>query len=400
MKMHIGVTPRKFLLPIVIVVVALGGFAILKASRPAPPPMEAKERVWRVEAQRVETSYHHPEFTLYGRIEAPDRWRAAAPVAGRIGQVLVRDGALVEAGQPLLAMDPRDLEPRLTQARADLEREQIRYRQDLQALEREQELVVLGEAKVRRAERLTSDRLGSERDLDQAREELARARLALMQREQAVAEHPARLAQAQARLAEAERDWQRASVVAPFAARVGRVEVAAGDQVGGGQTLLTLLPLDGLYLKARVPNRHVPLLQQSLTRDEPLYATLEHAGQGHTARLERLGGEAELRGVDAWLSLNADLSIAVGTLASATLRGPKLEAVALPFSALHGGERVYLVEEGRLRGVSVTLLGERRNGGQVEMLVASSEALQDGVLVMTSHLPNAIDGLRVEAVGE
>ncbi len=390
---------RKILLPVLILALAGLGFAVLKATRPQPPQVEATERVWQIEATEMRVAKHHPEFTLYGRIEAPDRLRAAAPVGGRIAQVLVRDGDRVAAGQALLAMDPRDLEPRLAQARADLEREQIRYRQDRQAVERDRELLALAEAKVKRAERLSADRLGSERDLDQAREDYARASLSLMQREQAIAEHPARLAQLQSRVDEAERDLERGALSAPFAARVGKVEVAAGDQVGAGQLLLTLNPLDGLYLRARLPQRHVPLIRRALAQGEVMPATVNYAGSDYPAQLERLGGESDVRGIDVWLRLNEADEVPVGAMVSARLQGPALEAISLPFSALHGGERIYLIEQQRLRGVSVKLLGERRNGDQVDMLIDTLD-LTTGSPVMTTHLPNAIDGLRVEVIGE
>jgi RND family efflux transporter MFP subunit len=390
---------RKVLLPVLILALALGGFLLLKATRPAAPPVEVSERSWRVDAVRIQPEQHHPESTLYGRVETPDRWRAAAPVSGRVQSVWVRDGEAVEVGKALLSMDPRDLAPRLELARADLERERLRYRQDQQALERERELARLAEAKVRRAERLSASQLGSERELDQAREDFARASLSLLQREQAIAEHPARLAQLQARLDEADRDQQRGNLVAPFAGRVGRVEVAPGDQLGVGQPLLTLYPLDGFYLRARLPERYVAVLAEALQRDEALTASMLYAGRAYTARLERLGAEADVRGIDAWLHLDGRPDVPVGSLLAARLQGPKLEAVSLPFSALHGGERVYLIEDRRLRGIPVQLLGERRVNGQVEMLIAA-QALPAGALVMRTHLPNAIDGLLVDLAEE
>ena len=390
----------KRIVPLAIIALAVFGFITLKATRPAAPGVEASERAWRVDAMTVAYAHIAPEFTLYGRIEAPDRLRASAPVAGRILAVPVRDGQQVAEGEVLVRMDPRDLEPRLVQARADMERERIRHRHDLEAVKQERELLKLAETKVARAEQLLTRQLGAESTHDQALEDYARTRLALLQREQAISEHPARLAQLQARLDEAERDYQRSEVRAPYAARVGRVEVAGGDQVGTGQTLLTLIPLDGLYLRARLPERHVPHLRDSLARGERLAAVVQYGGQYYPASLERLSGESEVRGVDVWLRLEGQPAIPSGALVSAVLQGPKLEqVVALPFSALHRGDRVYLIEERRLRAVPVERLGERREGEQLLLLVRS-DALQDGGRVMTTHLPNAINGLLVEVAGQ
>ncbi|HRP96369.1 MAG TPA: biotin/lipoyl-binding protein, partial [Rhodocyclaceae bacterium] len=328
------------LLALVIVALAVGGFVLLKATRPAAPPVEVRERVWRVATARVEPATHRPTLTLYGRIEAPDRIRAAAPVAGRVLEMHVRDGDRVAAGALLARLDPRDFEPRLAQARADVERERIRAQHDRDALAHERTLLKLVEAKLARAERLQSARVGAESAVDQAREELARVRLTVSQREQAIAEHPARLAQFEARVAEAERDAARAEITAPFAARIGAVEVAAGDQVQPGQTLLSLYSSEHTYLRAKVPALYAAELARALERGEALVARVDFGTTRLTARLVRLGGEADARGVDALLRLDDGDGVPVGAFVSAVLeRAPVDGVLSLPFAALHGGER-------------------------------------------------------------
>lgn len=80
------------LLALAILALAVVGFVLLKASKPEPPAVEARERVWRVATEAVAPDTLRPTLTLYGRVEAPDRLRAAAPVAGRVSEVAVRDG--------------------------------------------------------------------------------------------------------------------------------------------------------------------------------------------------------------------------------------------------------------------------------------------------------------------
>ena len=59
-----------------------------------------------------------------------------------------------------------------------------------------------------------------------------------------------------------------------------------------------------------------------------------------------------------------------------------------------------LIEEQRLRGVEVTLLGQRHDaGGNLQVLVRSA-AVKDGAEVLATSLPRASSGLRVETVGE
>lgn len=389
---------RRRLFPVLILALAIAGFVLLKATRPDPPAVEVRERVWRIDALSVDRADVRPTLMLYGRIEAPDQVRAAAPVAGRVLEVGVRDGDRVAAGTVLARLDPRDLQPRVTQARAELERERIRHRSDLKAIEQERTLVALAETKQSRFEKLKNARLGAESAYDQAREEVARVRLSLAQREQAIAEHPARLAQLEAKLAEAERDARRGEITAPFAARIGKVEVAAGDQVQPGQALLNLYASDELFLRARVPAIYAEELRLALARGERLRASADFGVATIDARLERIGGEADARGVDVLLRIENGANLPVGAFVNAVLERPlAADVLMLPYSALHGGDRIYVVRDGRLVHAPVKRVGERRDGSEVSLLLHAPE-VRAGEQVMSTHLPNAIDGLAVEVL--
>ncbi|OYY73762.1 MAG: RND transporter [Gammaproteobacteria bacterium 28-57-27] len=389
----------KTLLPLLILALAVIGFMALKATRSQPAPVVIQERVWHVETQSIQPETLQPELTLYGRIEAPDRVKIAAPVSGRVLNVLVRDGESVQAGQALAELDARDLQPRVAQIKSDIERENLNLANDRAALKQEQQVEQLALSSLQRNESIQAQKLGSQAATDTAREQLARARLSVLQRQQAIAEAPSRLAQLKSKLDEAQRDAERGVMSAPFAARIGSVEVAAGDQVTPGQTMLTLYPADALFLRAKVPVPQAEILRRGLNDGTPLLARIEFNGKTTQARLERLSGEADARGVDALLKLDASTTqIPVGSLLSAQLALPAQDGlIALPYSALHGGTRVYLLRDGRLHAVEVKRVGEMRQGEQSRILLRAAE-LVPGAVVMTTHLPNAIEGLSVTPV--
>jgi len=264
----------------------------------------------------------------------------------------------------------------------------------------EKEILYLAQQGVTRADKVQAQKLGSEQSVDQAREALARARLSVTLREQSIAEHPARLAVLEAKLAEAERDAGRAEITAPFAARIGKVEAAAGDQVQANQTLLTLFPLDGLYLRAKIPATQTPELRQALAEGSKLVADGRFGGQRVTAILERISGEADARGVDGLLRLAEGVDLPLGSFLELQLELPAAPgAVALPFGTLHGGDQVFLVADERLHSVRVERIGETlpdETGASLALVRA--EALQPGAVVMANHLPNAVEGLKVEVV--
>ena len=75
----------------------------------------------RVEAHELASTTARPTLVLYGRIEAPDRIRAAAPISGRIIEVKVRDGDRVEAGTVIARLDAAGAQLSVDRARLVLE---------------------------------------------------------------------------------------------------------------------------------------------------------------------------------------------------------------------------------------------------------------------------------------
>lgn len=389
---------KKILVAVVVVALAVAAFAWLRATRPQPVAAKPEERVWRVEMTEVSPRSARAVLTLYGRVEAPDRLRVAAPVAGRLAEVAVRDGDRVEAGTLLARLAVADLAPRRETAAAELARERLRQQSDRAALAHERELVAVASAQVARLSRLAKAQLSAASALEQAQADLARAELALTQREAAIREAPEREAAARARLAEAERDLERSRMQAPFAGRVGRVEMAAGDQVSPGQVVLTLLPESARFLRALVPAADALPLRRALDAGATLQAEAWLGGERLDLTLERMAGEADARGVDVLLRLPDGADVPVGTFLNAALVLPPVaDVLVLPASALHQGDRIYLVKEGRLVSRTVRRLGETRDAGQVRLLL-DAPSVAAASTVMLTHLPNAIDGLAVAPV--
>lgn len=402
---------KKLLLPVVFIGLGIGGFAVLKASRPVQPAVQAEERVWRVATVVVAPVEASPVLTVTGSLESPALTKAAAPGVGRVTRVLVREGQPVSPGQILLALDERDFAPKVEQARgqvAELEAairgENLRHAADLDQLRQERRLLEFAQADVARVEELRRQNFYSAAAVDQGRAAVARQELNLRSRELAIADHEARLgqlkarlAQAQAGLAQAELALMRARVVAPFAGYVAKLEVAEGDQVNLGQTLVSLYPQDGLEVRAKIPSPNQEEIVARLAQGGVLTATARLAGRSLSFRLARVAGAADTRGLDGFFRLTTPSPEArVGSLVSMQLaRPPVAGAIPLPYTALYGGERVFRLENGRLRSVPVEVLGEA--AGEPPRLLVKSALLRAGDQLLATHLPNAVSGLRAEA---
>ncbi len=403
---------KKVLIPIILLALGIGGFAALKATKPVPPPVQPQERVWKVATVVVAPDSLSPTLTLTGQVESPAQTNAAAPGLGRIAAVQVREGQAVSRGQVLVEMDSRDFAPRVEQARgsvqeleAAIQGEMLRHGSDLDQLAQERKLLEFAAADVARFEQLQKENFYSQAAVDQSRASLAQRQITVRTRELAVADHQARLAQLQARLTQARANLEQAElalarsrVLAPFHGYVAKVAVAAGDQVNTGQTLLTLYPADGLEVRAKIPAPNQDEILARLAKGGSLTARADLGGKPQVFRLARVAGAADARGLDGFFRLEGrNSSLRVGSLVTLHLERPPVpDAIPVPYGALYGGDSVYRLKEGRLERVRITALGERP--GDPPALLVQSPELKAGDRLLATHLPNAVGGLRVEAI--
>ncbi|ERP87135.1 hypothetical protein Q666_03880 [Marinobacter sp. ES-1] len=403
----------KRLLPLIILAVGVLVFIALKATRPEPAEVTATERSWRVEVQAITPGSQVPVLPLYGEVLAPDQQTITATLAGRVAERPASEGLSVKQGDLLLALDEEDIGPALAQARAQVDdldaqisSEQVRYRNDQAALKSEQAIVANARRQFERIESLVGRNLASRENLEAATDALARAELTISTRQRAIQEHPARLqsleaklAQARANLAATERDVDRARVVAPFDGVVTGIEVAVGDQVSRNEPLLTVYPTRGLEVRARVPQVFQNELITALGQGQTLTAISDN---GHEFVLARFAGLSDPAGTEAVLELQGEPGgLRPGALLPLTLERPaRQQAVDVPFSALYGADSVYLMtEDGRMQRIEVERIGEARSENGERRLLIAGEQLTPGARLITTHLPNAVTGLKVELAG-
>ena len=403
---------RKLILPVVFLALGVGGFVALKATKPTRAPAPVQEPVWRIETLLAEPSRLSPVVRLSGVVESPRLTVAAAPGLGRVARLTAREGLAVRRGQVLVELDARDFAPRVAQAEgavAELEAavksEHLRHRSDLDQLAQESKLLDFARADVERFERLQQDNFYSQAAVDQSRASLSRQQITLRSRELAIGDHVARLAQLDARLAQARANLdqarlalERSRVTAPFDGWVAQVEVAEGDQVNTGQALVSLYPSDGLEIRAKVPATQQAALLAGVAGGVRPAASARVGATEVAMRFDRVAAAGDARGLDAFFRVTGGAGLLrIGGLVDVSLARPPVDdVVAVPYAALYNGRTVYVVDQGRLKSVAVETVGEAA-GEPPRLLV---RGLAQGARVMTTHLPNAVTGLKVEVTGK
>jgi hypothetical protein len=169
-----------------------------------------------------------------------------------------------------------------------------------------------------------------------------------------------------------------------------------------GKVLVSLYPIDNLEVRARIPVRYQAEIQSAISTGRQLKAHAELAGHSMELTLDRLAGEADPSGIDGLFRIQRGAELLrLGSMMTLQLqRDPQAGVVAVPYTALYGNDRMYKLVDGRLQAITVTALGDYAGAGDQPMLLVKSAQLHAGDQLVTTHLPNAVTGLRAEAASE
>lgn len=408
---------KKALLPVALIAGALAITGLLYATKAKTPPIQAQEQAWVIATQPVKLETVSPTLPLYGRVETPRTAKLAAAVSAEVREVYVREGNVVRQGQHLIQLDDRDSRYQLQSREADVKDAQAAidsarkaHASDVTALKHEQALLDLSKKALQRARDLVAKNLSSQSQVDDARQAVERQALAVNTRRLAVQNYPAQLAQLKARLERAKAqkdaaalDLAHTHIDAPFAGTVSQVMVAPGDRVNVNNPLLELYDTSDLELRAQIPAPYVPAVRRMLADGTAAHGSGTTEGQDVSVVLERLSGQVQQGsgGIDGLFRVNTGREhLALGQFVDLSVElAPQPNVVVLPSTALYGMKRIYLLRDGRMAGVEVKLVGERRRNGKTRVLVQSPQ-LHDGDQAIITHLPNAIDGLHVKTAAE
>lgn len=401
-------------LPLMIILATIMLIIIFKLVQPEPPVKLQAEKTWSVQTSQLVAGEQAPQLELYGQVESPYTATLTSGINADVRSLDVQEGQSVIKGQQLITLDDADVIPAYEQRVANvaelealIESEKNRYANDLASLKLEKSLVSLAETKLAREEKTSKTNLTSQSSFDTQKQALENQKLALYTRQLSVTDHPARLAQLEARLGQnrallqqAQNDLDRATVVAPFDGIILKTIISPGERVRPGEALLEIYATEHVELRAQLPQKYVAIVKQSLAEEIPLQSTVKTSSAEINVVLSRISGAIAGNGVgvDALFVVDSeDVKIlTIGDNLKMNLTLPVIEgAFSIPVSSIYGTNRIYRVVDERLDAVNVDILGNQYHDGRQFVLVRS-EKLQAGDEVITTQLPRALSGLKVE----
>ena len=410
-RAKLGWTGTRVFLLLAVATVAI--VTLLVAMAPEPELVATEETAWEVSTMVAEPAAIAPELRLVGRVETPRVSSLASALAAEVSEVPAVEGQHVEEGDVLVVLDDRDA--RLTaqqrradvvEARANLASLELAGKDDLAMLEHQRKLVELTLKDLNRHKELRQNSAVSETLFDTIERQAHQQAIALRQAESTVQDFANRLAQSEARLrrseallAEAELAVQRTRIRSPYHGRVARVMVAPGERVGPGEVVVDVYDTAALEVRAQIPGRALAAVRQALAARVGISLPARLLTEPNlVAALDRLSGQVDsgTAGVDGLFRIQGGATLLeVGRVVELELHMPAVASViAAPEQAIFGEDRVYLVEDGRLRGVTVERIG-RADGEQGERVLIRSADINAGAQILTTQLGNAMTGLKV-----
>ena len=404
----------KVVLPLAILAGAVLGAWGLWNTRAQVEPQPAEERVWTVAAAPAARVEARPEMRLFGEIVAGREVELRPLVAGRIVEVGPNfvEGGVMRADELVVAVDPFDYqadvaeyEARIAESRARLSEIGAELESAKELLEHDREQMELAKHDVERRDKLRDTAAVSQKALDDARMALSQREQQVISRKETIKRLAAQGEQQEAvvrrwevALARARRDLEETRLTAPFDGFLIDTDAAIGKRVGTADRIARLIDAGRLEVRFHLSDSEFArLLAVDGYRGRAARVIWRIGAQefAFDAEIDRLEGEIdpESGGID--LFARIDGAGVEGVLRPGAFVEVRVHdrvyrnVVRLPESALHDGDKVFVVVDGRLspRAVEVVVRSS------ADVLVRGALAPEDRVV--TTRFPEIGPGVRV-----
>lgn len=415
---------------LILAAIVVGGLLFLLG--PSPEQSDRAPNIPLVRAEPIDFASGRLPVLGGGTVRAVERVQLAPQVAGRIGYVSPNlvEGRTVRKGELLVRIDGSDYRNAVEQARADVAQQSVsvaQAREEVRIAEREV-------ARFRQRNQRLASRVPAGVDAnDYAAAILPPAALApgedfsvteapvpneLASRRPQLRAAQAVLARAQAQLADAQLRLSRTAIRAPFDAIVASENVGPGSFANPGQIVAELVAMNSYEVVVPLSPKEAALLS-GLFRGQRYPAEVRYDYGGRLFRWEAYVDRAdgllndETRTVDVYLrvpnpqrggALLAEPSDAqrggtdvtappllVGSFVNVAISGEPRDAYAIiPLNALRSGDRIWIVEKGRVHILSVDVIQRDDRFAYVE-----ADGIPRQARIVTAGIEIATDGMRV-----
>ena len=376
------------ILPILVVVISIGGAIGMSAFSPKPEENESIVEALPVLTAPALTDTVSLSVTSQGEVRPRTSVVLASEVAGRVAYVsdALLPGGAFRKGEVLVRIDPTEFSLRVTQAGATVAQARTALAQaQSEARTSQQDIAELG--------------IQNASDLALGRPQ--------------VAEAEARLASAEAALAEARLNLTRTELRAPFDGRVRARTVDQGAYINPGMALAEIFASDTIEIPVALTDRDLASLNLGIgfvadknNRGPVVYlsALIAETERNWIGRITRTDSniDTQTRVLFAYVEVkdpygaasDNGVPLAVGLFVDAEIEGLTIpNSVVIPRTALRGDDRVFVAKgDDTLEIRPVTVASSSRDRAVL------TAGLSPGEMVITSPVRDAGNGMKIKAV--
>lgn len=377
-----------------------------KQGRPGAPGIMAEVAVQTATIQRISIQR---EVELAGSLTASDQAKVSSEVSGVVRQVLVELGQEVAAGQVVVKLDTRELELALQRAQSQLRQTEAQLGIDGAGLKEPPQDEQISSvrlamanrddavAQLRRAQRLRSQNLLSQADLDTAETKVkvteANYRTAL----ENVQSLKATLQDRRHAVELAQKKLNDANIRASISGQISERLINQGEFIRENTPVVSIVKMNPLKLETAIQERYASIVRTGL----PVEFSVESApGRKFTAKVAHISPSVDTATrtfpVEVLVD-NHQRLLKPGFFAKGVIYTHRDENVMVvpedAVSTLAGVSNVYVIEQGRIRQQAVTL------GIRMGSLVEIQGGLQGNELLAASNLTMLATGVPVKNTG-
>lgn len=384
-------TALKILLPVLVLALASALAVALVKTRPQAQKKPQQERAQLVEVKPVTLSTEHLQVSARGNVVAARQLDVQPQVAGQLTYVnpeLVV-GGLLKSGDIIAKVDRRDYQLTLDERQAAVLDAQARY-----DVERGQQAIAKKEWELFNKGR------------DAAQDSGLATRKPQLQIAQVAVDS------AKTRVDRAKLDLSRTTMRAPFNAIVRSESVEEGQLVTTQSRVASIVSTEQFWVQVALPLKHladiqIPGYNAQAGSEVTIVQELGEQRLERRGKVIRILGELDAVGrmaqviveVDDPLNLKPEhkdrgLPLLLGSFVEVIFdAGERESLVEVPRIAVHDGDTVFLLEQDRLKKRKVEIAWRRPD------TVLIRAGLKPGEQLITSRVPNPIDGMKLRLEG-
>jgi len=343
------------------------------------------------------------EVTAVGTVEPFRTVQVKSQVAGDLVGVRFAEGSYVKQGDPLFEIDARPYRQALSQAEANLLKDQAQVLQAQANLGRDNAQLKTAEADAKRYDELFKQGIAARNQFDQVQTTFEALKESVRADQASIESAKASIEGDRAAIERAKLDLSYCEIRSPLSGRTGNLLVHQGNYVkaNGDTTLVVINQVEPVFVSFGVPEQYLAEIRtRSANAKLPVEVHLKEDSAKKAAgslavidnAVDAATGTIKLKAVFA----NAERLLWPGQFVNAALRLDAREATVVPAEAVQAGQRgqfVYVVKKDQTVEPRIVTAG-RTFAGKIVL----EKGVAPGETVVTDGQLRLFPGARIQAV--